>query len=142
LDSALSYCLHCLPSTGKYFRKRYPNHPKELSNYWLQQGLNFQNVPPHNPICSKTNDDKGPEILGITDRSTYYFEKNQQGRLQLRCLPEKDVRKVYWYVNDKLLFVSEPHSSVFWKPSKGKFQISVADDRGRKNKIQIEVILF
>ena len=53
-----------------------------------------------------------------------------------------DVKKVFWYINDKLLTQADSKSPVFYEPEEGKIKISCSDDKGRNTNIEIDVVFF
>jgi penicillin-binding protein 1C len=132
----ISYCTQCLPDSG-YVRKLYPNLAPELIAYNEVNHIPYQQIPPHNPNCTRVFEVGAPIITSPNDGSEYFLEGQQ---LQLACQAANDVREVYWYVNDKLVQKTNPQAAPFIKPPVGNVKISCSDDKGRNADVFIKVL--
>lgn len=139
LDGKYAYCTTCLPPEN--FRKAwYPNHDPEILTYFMTQHLPYEALPPHNPACSRIFQQYAPVIVSPTAGMEYLLEKADRQKLMLECNAYNEVKKVYWYVNDKFLQAAASHERVFFEPDRaGKIKISCVDDQGRNTDIQVTV---
>ncbi|OON67430.1 penicillin-binding protein 1C [Hymenobacter sp. CRA2] len=141
-DGAVSYCRVCLPAAG-YRRVLYPNFTPEVLAFKAAQGLPHAVRPPHNPACAVVRSDdadtQAPRILSPTPNAEYALERGNSQQLQLRCAAANDVRRVYWYANDRFVQAAAPTEAVFIRPAAGPLKISCADDHGRNTDVQVLV---
>ncbi|WP_205504373.1 penicillin-binding protein 1C [Rufibacter psychrotolerans] len=141
VDGKYAYCPHCLPQ-GDYQEKWYPNHPPELLTYFVQQHLPYVALPPHHPGCSRIFQEWAPVIASPTAGMEYLLEKADQQKLMLQCHAHNEVKKVYWYVNDRFLQAAPRDEPVFFAPEQaGKLKISCLDDQGRNTNSYVTVRL-
>lgn len=137
-DEKISYCKNCQPATG-YKKKVYTILSPEMQSYYEEQGIGYKQIPPHNPDCEKIFTDGGPGITFPVNGTEYLISKTSPEPLQLRCHTGSDVKKVYWYINNKLHSSTPSGKSVFFEPDEGKNKISCTDDKGRNTDIWITV---
>lgn len=137
-DEDFSYCTTCLPANG-YKTKQYPNISGELAAYYDISNITYDKVPPHNPSCGRMFDGDPPYITSLTDNSTYIIVDKEQQQLQLLCTASNDVKRVYWYINDKFYTSTKVGEKAFFLPTNTRVKISCADDKGRNVDINIKV---
>jgi penicillin-binding protein 1C len=137
-DEKISYCKNCLPAAG-YKKKMYKIVPPEMQAYFDENGIAYEKIPPHNPMCEKIFTEGPPDITFPKSGTQYYIDKAHPEPLQLSCNVTNDVKTVYWYVNDKLYKRSDAHAKEFFTPSEGELKISCSDDKGRNSNIWIKV---
>lgn len=137
-DEQMSYCRTCLPPEG-YTKKLYPNISAELLRYYTDQHVNYIAIPAHNPNCTRIQQSNYPTITSPNDNSEYFLDKLDPQQLMLRCDAHNDVKKVYWYINDKLFQETDANKPVFFNPPMGNVKISCSDDKGRNTDIYITV---
>ena len=137
-QNTLSYCTACLPDSG-YQRKLYPNLSPDLVEYYQQNRFSYNQIPPHNPACTRILTADAPKITSPNDGSTYYIDPAEPQQLQLSCQAQNDVKEIYWYLNDNLYQKSSPLRPVFFTPKPGQTKISCADDKGRNAEIVVLV---
>ncbi len=137
-DGAFSYCTSCLPAAG-YATRVYPNTSPELAAFYDAHNVSYERIPPHNPACSRLFDGQPPLINTLQPGMTYLiFDKGKQG-LQLGCQAASDVRKVYWYVNDRFYAAADAKEKLFFNPDGGAVKISCTDDKGRMSDVEVKV---
>lgn len=133
-----SYCSECLPKHGGYIKKSYPNPPKDLTQYYIDEKIPFPFAPPHNPNCQSMISGNPPEIVSPLDGRTYFVSQTN-AELELKAITSNDVDYVFWYVNDHFKGKIDKRETFFYKPSLGKNKISCSDDKGRNTDISIFV---
>jgi penicillin-binding protein 1C len=132
-----SYCTSCLPQSG-YKRKAYPNLSPELIAYYESTGSAYVKIPPHNPACTRIFDTHAPHIVSPASGQEYIVD-SESAQLMLSCQAHNEVKKVYWYINDRLYASAGVTEKVFFKPVPGPVKISCSDDKGRNTDVQIMV---
>jgi penicillin-binding protein 1C len=137
VDEALSYCTSCLPQGG-YKKKVYPNFSPELIAYFESTGVAYVKIPPHNPACTRIFDSQAPLIVSPANGQEYIVD-SQSAELMLSCQAHNEVKKVYWYINDRLYTSAAASEKVFFKPTTGPVKISCSDDKGRNSDVKIMV---
>ncbi|MFL5788645.1 MAG: penicillin-binding protein 1C, partial [Flavisolibacter sp.] len=137
-DESISYCSYCAPATG-YKKKIYHILEPELQDYYMQKGISFQKIPPHNPNCEKIFKGDGPVITFPVNGSDYYIDSNDPEPLQLTAHAAQDVNRLYWYINDEFYKSTGIGEKQFFIPKEGPVKISCTDDKGRNRNIFIRV---
>lgn len=138
VDEKFSYCTSCLPSNG-YKVKMFPNIDPELANYYETNRISYQKIPLHNPACTRYFPVAAPIINSLSDGATYLITDRGKQQLQLSCAAANDVKKVYWYVNDKFVGGCDKNQKIFFSPNEPTIKISCTDDKGRNKDIYIIV---
>jgi penicillin-binding protein 1C len=137
-DEKMSYCAECLPENG-FKRKLYPNHSPEMVAFYESNQMNIEKIPTHNPLCTKFLEGSPPKIVSPIDGREYLTIDEEPIELMLNCNVANDVKKVFWYVNNKFHQATKPMEKVFFKPVRGEVKISCSDDKGRNTDIKIVV---
>ncbi len=137
-DEKMSYCVHCAPATG-YKRKWYKLFSPDMQAYFDEHKITYEKMPPHNPNCEKIFYEAGPVIKSPSNGTEYYISKTKPEPLQLQCLTDADVSKVYWYINNRFYKGAQAKEKIFFIPDAGTNKISCTDDKGRNRDIRITV---
>jgi len=137
-DERISYCRNCLPENG-YKKKLYKLISPEMKEYFEENRIAYQAIPPHNPNCEKVFKEGAPLVVSPSNGSEYLINKKDPEPLQLRCRVSNDVGKVYWYINNKFYKAGEAGTKQFFIPEEGPVKISCTDDKGRNRDIWIRV---
>lgn len=137
-DSSVGYCGECLPENG-YIKADYPSIPPELTAFYESEHIAYQKIPEHNPNCSRIFTDKPPAITSPVNGKIYIVESGEDRKIMLSCSANNDVKRVYWYINDRFLISENSAKSVFFIPPSGDVKISCSDDKGRNSNIYIRV---
>ena len=134
----MSYCRTCLPSKG-YKTKFYPNYPPELIAFFEEEHRPYEKIPPHNPACKRIFNTMAPTITSLGNGMEYILISGEKQQLMLKCNADNTVKKVWWYVDNKLLKQAIANEKVFFTPVSGNHKISCTDDNGRNTDIWIKV---
>jgi len=137
-DEKISYCRLCLPENG-YKKKLYKFISPEMKEYFEQNRIAYQTIPPHNPLCEKVFREGAPVVTSPTNGSEYLISRRDPEPLQLRCRVSNDVGKVYWYINNKFYKAGQAGGKQFFIPEEGPVKISCTDDKGRNRDVWIRV---
>lgn len=137
-DENMSYCPECLP-IGGYKKKKFPNLPSELLNYYEQQQIPFLKIPTHNPRCKKVLEESSLRIISPAHDKQIFIDKDEPAEIMLKCYARNDVIKVYWYINDVFFKEARATESIFFKPTRGETKISCSDDKGNATSVAIRI---
>ncbi|MBK7569395.1 MAG: penicillin-binding protein 1C [Chitinophagales bacterium] len=140
-DESFSYCTTCLPESG-YMEKYYQHLSPEIITWMQTKNIPVELIPPHNPDCERIFAEGAPTINSPVNNLEYYIDKTDIQKIMLSANVASDVKKVFWYINDKLLTQADSKSPVFYEPEEGKIKISCSDDKGRNTNIEIDVVFF
>jgi penicillin-binding protein 1C len=137
-DSSISYCESCAPATG-YIKRLYKVIAPEMQDYFNQNGIAYQKIPPHNPDCEKIFKGDGPRITSPLSGNEYYINLKDPEPLQLTAIAGNDVTRLYWYINDQFYKTTGAKEKQFFVPKEGPVKVSCTDDKGRNRDIWIRV---
>lgn len=140
-NEKLSYCTSCLPESG-YKVKMYNNYSPEIISWMESKNIPITLIPAHNPDCERVFADGAPSITSPINNMEYLIDKLDKQKMMLSANVASDVKKVFWYINDRLLTEADVKTPVFFEPEEGKIKISCSDDKGRNTDIEITVELF
>lgn len=139
-NEKISYCKSCIPANG-YKKKWYKIVSPEMQSYFDERRIPYETIPPHNPECDKVFSEGAPVIRFPVNGTEYLIDKQHPEPLQLACDVTSDVKKVYWYINNRFLKQTDARSKEFFMPDEGSIKISCTDDKGRNSDIWIKVKL-
>lgn len=137
-DEKYIYCSHCLPQSG-YKRKLFTQIEPELINFYKTYHIPFQQVPEHNPYCSRIFSGRAPHIIAPVNGKEYYYRKGEKQEIMLKAMADPEVKKLYWYINDKFYSECPSGNSLFVFLPAGEVKISCSDDKGRNADVRILV---
>jgi penicillin-binding protein 1C len=137
-DEKISYCRLCMPANG-YKKKLYRAVSPEIEEYFEENHIAFDKIPPHNPNCEKIFRDGGPILVSPSNGNEYLINRQNPEPLLLYCQTGNDVERVYWYINDRYYKSCQPNAKLFFLPEEGPIKISCSDDKGRNKEIHIRV---
>jgi penicillin-binding protein 1C len=137
-DGRISYCQSCLPQSG-YKKKRIKFISPEMQQFYDDQQIAYEKIPPHNPSCQKIFQEGVPVITFPSDNAEYLINTRNREPLSLTCRTAADVTTVYWYINDRFYKSSPAREKQFFIPEAGPVKISCTDDKGRNKNITIQV---
>lgn len=142
-DARLRYTPSCAPPEAR--RQLYPNPPAELVAWWRQQPGRADaesGLPPLAPQCVGVESSGAPTFILPNDAGVYYFGRAQARRLVLRARAAPDVRRLFWFAQDKYLGATAADSSYVYVADTGRIRLSVSDDRGRSTRIAVRVTVY
>jgi penicillin-binding protein 1C len=137
-DGSSSYCASCAPAAG--FRKKHYRVVKaEMENYYVENGIAYERIPPHHADCEKIFRGNGPAITAPAGGHEYFLDPKDPEPILLTARAGNDVSMLYWYVNDQFLKSAKPGEKQFFIPREGPVKISCTDDKGRNRDLWIRV---
>ncbi|RYG44276.1 MAG: penicillin-binding protein 1C, partial [Chitinophagaceae bacterium] len=138
-DEKFAYCTTCQPESG-YVQKWYPNFAPEILTFYDANQLPYTHIPAHNPGCSRIFSDNAPVIVSPAAEMEYLLEAGEKQKLMLHANAHNEVKKLFWYVNDKLLKTAPATENIFFEPTTaGRYKISCTDDQGRNTNSYVMV---
>jgi penicillin-binding protein 1C len=143
-DGNFSYCTTCRPETG-YLKKWFNRFSPELIAWYESEGITYQQIPAHNPRCTRIFSDQAPTIVSPAEGREYLMDLAASPQLMLAANTSHAVKLVYWYINDRFYKVARASEKIFFTPgvdvpSPGAIKISCSDDQGRNSDIRIQVV--
>lgn len=133
---------HCLD--GKEYESKIMTIWPGKVNTWMKlNGLPIESVPETHPDCELFIGEKGPKIDSPTEGSIYYIRNDlsdKEQRIILRAHPEAGNKKVFWFLNDSPIGVSNVGEDLYYTPETGTHQLTVMDEEGRTSKVTFKVI--
>lgn len=136
----LSYCMSCKPEAAKI--KYYRQYAPELLAWFQSEQKSYEQVPPHNPKCSRIFQEGAPQIVMPTAGATYLQERGSDEQFELSAQTSIEVSELFWYVDDKLIGKVKRGEPFFTRLKGGAHKISCVDDKGRLSHITIQVNLY
>lgn len=137
-DEKIQYCSECLPYSN-FKKKIFTIYKPEYQNFIRRQFINYDEIPPHNPECIRLKFDGELKIISPSENYEYFIERNDPQEMTLQVLADYRSKKIYWYVDDKLIRRTNPSEKVFYRFKGGKHTIVCMDDLGRSSRIVINV---
>ncbi len=135
-----SYCMTCKSADAKL--KYYRHYPPELLAWFQSEQKSYEQVPEHNPNCSRVFQEGAPQIVMPTAGATYLQERGSDEQFELSAQTGTEVSELFWYVDDALLGKVKRGEAFFTKLKGGAHKISCVDDKGRLSHITILVNLY
>lgn len=86
-------------------------------------------------IAARANAGAPPRITSPSAGLTYNLRVGRAARerIPLEATTDSDVRKLYWFVNNRFVSVVERDEIAFWRPVPGEYDILAIDDLGRSH---------
>jgi penicillin-binding protein 1C len=137
-DDKWSYKKECLPATG-YKKKLIKLVPPEMQQYFDDNKIKYEKIPPLSPDCANATAGNAPFINAPVNGSDYFISKNNPEPLALSCQSAADVNKIFWYINYQFYKSCNPKEKLFFMPTEGPIKISCTDDKGRNRDVWIKV---
>ncbi|MCB0514540.1 MAG: penicillin-binding protein 1C [Chitinophagales bacterium] len=140
-DEKYSYCASCLPDSG-FVQKLYDNPLPEVLSFYMNQNVPISLPPPHLPSCTYYATTNGPKITSLQNGLEYLIDVADNNELTLAGDAAADVKKLYWFVNDRFVGEAAVGEQLYFEPPAGKVKISCADDKGRNTDIFVKITIF
>ena len=137
-DGKWSYTKECAPQNG-YKKKLFKIVPPEVQQYYEDNGVAYEKIPPLSPECAMATAGSGPRITAPVNGSEYLISKEDPEPLALTCQAPADATKVFWYINNQFYKACNPKEKQFFVPQEGPVKISCTDDKGRNRNVWIRV---
>ena len=121
--------------------------PSNLHAVFRRAGIAIRRPPPWSPGCSLDDTSAtgfAPRIRSPQRSLVYHAapEGGAQGEVLFSAVADGDVRRMFWFVDHRLVASTVPGESYFWTPRPGRFTVRVVDDLGRADSEPIRVDAF
>ncbi|MDQ7017394.1 MAG: penicillin-binding protein 1C [Gammaproteobacteria bacterium] len=120
--------------------------PSDLLRLFRHAGISRKQPPSFAPECSLDNQaTKGlPPKIQSPDQNVHYAVRSSQldkERIPFIAIADADVKKLFWFVNNRYLGSASNGETFYWKPKLTNSTVRVVDDHGRASAAMISVEL-
>ena len=110
--------------------------PSDLRGIFRTAGISLKEPPPFAETCSLDQRAASGQAPGITSPQSdlVYAMRSEHplnNRIPFSAVADGDVQRLYWFVGNRYVGISEPDRPLMWTPQSGTFDIRVIDDHGR-----------
>ena len=140
-QSGARLCKHCREG-HKYDERIITKWPTAIATWMARNGFALDAAPAHNHLCASFGSGDGPVIVSPADNSEFKIRSEVKldfQKILLDASVANDTRKIYWFMNRKLIFSGDPRERVFVTPSVGTHNLICMDDAGRSAEITMTV---
>ena len=118
--------------------------PSNLHAVFRRAGIAIRRPPPWSPGCGldETSTTGFAPRIRSPQRSLVYHTAppgTGQGNVLFSAVVDGDVRRMFWFVDHRLVASTAPGENYFWTPRTGQFTVRVVDDLGRADSETIRV---
>lgn len=134
-------CSHCRQNRA-YDEKVFEEWPAEVAVWMERNGYRMDRIPEHWPHCSRIVGGSAPVIRFPANNCQFKIRPNvnlKYQRILLDASVSNQTRKIFWFLNGKLLFAGSPIEKFFWEPRPGTHTLVCVDDEGRSSEIIITI---
>lgn len=136
----------CFPDPEHTQMEVYEFWPSDLLAIFRQAGIARRLPPPYLEQCSldqQSSSGVAPRITSPSKVITYTLraDRLEKERIPFEAVSDADVKTLYWFVDNRLVGQARAGQVFFWPAAAGDFTVSVLDDHGRANEINIKVRL-
>ena len=121
--------------------------PSNLQAVFRRAGIAIRQPPPWSPACSLDETSAtglAPRIRSPQRTLVYHAAAPgaAEGNVLFSAVADGDVRRLFWFVDHRLVASTLPGEKYFWTPRTGQFTVRVVDDAGRADSEPIRVDAF
>ena len=125
-----------------YEKKVVEKWPAEIATWMERNGFPIDFIPEHYPLCSKIVSGKKPIILSPTAKTKYKIRPDLDllyQKILLNASVSNETKKVYWFLDGKLVSSGKPTEKVFILPTPGDHHVLCTDDEGRSSEVSFTI---
>ncbi|MBC2743843.1 MAG: penicillin-binding protein 1C [Desulfosarcina sp.] len=120
--------------------------PSDLLSIFRTAGISLKGPPPFAEDCSlnqRAASGQAPVITSPQSKLVYAMrsENSVYDQIPFTAVADGDVERLYWFVGNRYIGVSERNRHLMWTPESGTFDIRVVDDHGRAARTSLKVTL-
>jgi penicillin-binding protein 1C len=120
--------------------------PSDLQQIFREAGMPRRLPPPFARDCSLEQQAAAgvaPRISSPSEVITYTLRADRlsEERIAFEAVADADVRRLYWFVDNRLAGESPAGELLLWPAAAGDFVVSVLDDHGRAAEVRLQVRL-
>ncbi|MGB5106532.1 MAG: penicillin-binding protein 1C [Candidatus Zixiibacteriota bacterium] len=134
-------CNHCRDG-HKYDERIVTKWPTQIATWMARNGFRLDAAPEHNPTCARVGSGDAPVIVSPSDNSEFKIRSEVKldfQKILLDASVANDTRKIYWFMNRRLIFSGDPSERVFVTPTVGTHRLICMDDVGRSAQVTMTI---
>lgn len=134
-DNKYQVCSLCWEA-GKYKKENFLFYTPDIIDYLRKRGNIINNIPIHNPLCPSVQTKNVLKITYPTNNAKIFLPRDIGGisqKISFKVSHLNENNKVYWYIDDKFLGITENNHSKSIEIKKGIHNLSVVDENGNKD---------
>ncbi len=134
-------CKHCR-NGHDYVERVVTRWPTPIATWMERNGYQLDDIPEHSFLCASVGTGDAPVIVSPTDNSEFRIRsevKLEFQKILLDASVANDTRKIYWFLNRKLIFSGDPSERIFVTPTIGTHNLICMDDAGRSTQVTMTV---
>lgn len=111
--------------------------PSDIVQLFTKFGLPYKKAPPFEKDCEPAEDiglAGSPEIISPKSDLIYsvrFSEKEGYEKIPFKAKVDQEIKKVFWFANQKLLGQSSPDDTLLAELKPGNYEITLVDDHGQ-----------
>jgi penicillin-binding protein 1C len=134
-------CSHC--RIGRKYEERIVEQwPVEIATWMERNGYPIEKIPEHFSGCSKVASGEKPLIRAPSADTEFKIRSTVDLKYQkilLDASVSNRTKKIFWFLNGKLIFSGAPTKKVFITPKIGSHNLMCMDDEGRASEVKFMV---
>lgn len=135
----------CRYKAGETEMKVYEFWPKEILALFEKAGINKKSIPRYMPGCDieeTAHQGFAPEITLPTPNILYYADDEKgTASIPLKANADADAKNLFWFADGIFVGSTTSNAGLVTPLGQGTHQVQVADDLGRSNSVEIQVVL-
>jgi len=134
-------CSHCRIGR-KYEEKIVEQWPVEIATWLERNGYPIEKIAEHLAGCSKLASGEKPVIRSPSDSAEFKIRPTvalKYQKILLDASVSNRTKKIFWFLNGKLIFSGTPAQKVFIAPKIGSHNLMCMDDEGRSSEVKFVV---
>lgn len=134
-------CSHCRIGR-EYEEKIVEQWPAEIATWMERSGYPMDKIPPHFPDCSQVVSGEKPVIRSPSPDTEYKIRPAvalKYQKILLDASVSNRTKKIYWFLDGKMVFSGDPKEKVFITPKIGPHTVLCLDDEGRSSEMRFVV---
>ncbi len=143
IDNATKTRLCSACKTGrKYTEKIVEIWPPRVASWLKKNGYPVDEIPERFPGCSHLAGEDDPIIQSPAAKADYFIRPEADVRFQkilLKASVASDTRKIFWFLDGKLIWSGNPFVRKFILPEPGKHKLICLDNEGRSSEVEFRV---
>ena len=118
--------------------------PSDILALYRHAGIAVRQAPAWSADCEASRREASglpPRIRSPTSGLTYHLRINRLAdeRIPFAARTDSDVKRLFWFVDERFIASGARDETVFWKPVAGEHRIVAVDDLGRSHSRQLSV---
>ncbi len=134
----------CMAIPGRTMSKVFEFWPSDLLAVFRTAGISLKTPPPFDADCDVNRQAAtgiAPRIVSPQRELVYAMRSDapDERQIPLMAIADGDVRRLYWFADNRYIDSATPDQPLMWRPTGGRFDIRVVDDHGRADQTPVTV---